>query len=120
MADNNKELDNLIKECIEEVKRENIREHVKGMVTEALAEIVKEAENSLSMKRKNVMKMLQDPKYDHASLAYKLYHPIDQSEKDTARSLFSKKVTGKPDADGVVRSFSDEEITTLYQELRKN
>lgn len=36
-------------------------------------------------------------------------------EDDINRSLFSKMVTGQPDNDGVVRHFSDQEITSLAQ-----
>ena len=52
-------------------------------------------------------------------MAYDLWHPKDQGEKDTLRSLFSKKATGKPDNDGAIRKFSDEEINKLYQMIRK-
>ena len=62
------------------------------------------------------MKALKDPKYNHAQLAYTLWPDMD---KDTARSLFSKMATGTPDNDGVVRHFSDEDVNTLYQAIRK-
>ena len=71
-------------------------------------------------KRKQVMKMLGDEKFEHAYLAYKLWHPKDQGEKDTYRSLFSKKYTGKPDADGTIRHFTAKEINKLYNLLTKD
>lgn len=77
-------------------------------------------EKNAGGKRKQVMKMLGDEKFEHAYLAYKLWHPKDQSEKDTYRSLFSKKYTGKPDADGTVRHFTAKEINGLYNILTKN
>lgn len=64
--------------------------------------------------RTHVLKLLnQDDMLNHAELARKLWHPSNQKEEDTARSLFSKKATGKPDADGKRRSFSDDEISKL-------
>ena len=71
------------------------------------------------MKRKAVMNMLKDDKFNHAELMRHIYHPRDKGEEDTYRSLFSKKATGKPDADGVVRHFTDQEITKLYELLRE-
>ena len=56
--------------------------------------------------------------YDHATLAYQLYDANDDSQKATARSLFSKKATGHPDADGQIRRFDDIEINKLYDLLR--
>lgn len=70
-------------------------------------------------KRKSVMKMLKDNKYNHAELMRKLYHPKDKKEEDTYRSLFSKKFSGKPDYNGVVRQFDDDEIKKLYNILNK-
>lgn len=112
----------MINESIEEAQT---RAYVKSVVTETMKQMVKkklnEAEDGNAMiKRKAVMNMLKDDKYDHAYLAYQLWHPKDDNEKDTYRSLFSKKATGKPDNDGAVRSFTDEEITKLYELIRKN
>ena len=68
------------------------------------------------MKRNAVKSALKDPKYNHAQLAYRLWPDMD---KDTARSLFAKMANGTPDNDGVVRNFSEEDINTLYQLIRK-
>lgn len=70
--------------------------------------------------RKTVLDLLKDKKYKNSYLAYKLWHPKDKDEKDTYRSLFSKKASGKPDANGNVRQFTDAEITKLYELLRNN
>lgn len=70
--------------------------------------------------RKTVLSLLKDKKYKNSYLAYKLWHPKDKDEKDTYRSLFSKKASGKPDANGNVRQFTDAEITKLYELLRNN
>lgn len=125
---NREELRNEIKEMIREcIQQATLRKHVKKVVTEEVnklfkKKIVNEAkhEGNSVIKRKSVMNMLKDEKYDHAYLAYQLWHPKDDGEKDTYRSLFSKKATGKPDNDGVVRSFTDEEVTKLYELMRKN
>lgn len=111
----------IINESIDEIKT---RAYVKKVVTEVVNEMAKsklnEADGNAMIKRKAVMTMLKDDKYDHAYLAYQLWHPKDDNEKDTYRSLFSKKATGKPDNDGAVRTFTDEEITKLYELIRKN
>ena len=121
---NNMELNDkaykIIQEYITEaVKKEIFRNRIKKIIKEEYAKLNEEGEQIGDMKRKAVMNTLKDPKFNHAQLAYDLYHPKDQSEKDTVRSLFSKKATGKPDADGAVRSFSDDEINKLYQMVRK-
>lgn len=106
----------------EEIKRQALYGKVRSIVKEELYKahrnIVNE-DDSMEIKRKTVMNLLKDEKYKDSSLAYDLWKPKDQSEKDTFRSLFSKKATGEPDADGNVRHFTDEEITKLYELLRK-
>lgn len=113
-----KKLDTLISDKINEaimynkihnIVSEEMKKYQKHLVTEA---------DSIEMKRKAVMNMLKDGKYNHAELMRSIYHPKDKGEEDTYRSLFSKKATGKPDADGSVRHFDDSEITKLYQILR--
>ena len=121
---NNMELNDkaykIIQECITEaVKKEIYKNRIKKIIKEEYAKLNEDDEQSGDIKRKAVMNTLKDPKFNHAQLAYNLYHPKDQSEKDTVRSLFSKKATGKPDNDGAVRNFSDEEINKLYQMVRK-
>ena len=121
---NNMELNDkaykIIQECITEaVKKQIQKQRIAKIIKEEYAKLTEDNEQSSSMKRKSVMTTLKDPKFNHAQLAYDLYHPKDQSEKDTVRSLFSKKASGKPDNDGAIRSFSDEEINKLYQMVRK-
>ena len=121
---NNMELNDkvykIIQECITEaVKKEIFKNRIKKIIKEEYAKLNEEGEQLGDIKRKAVMNTLKDPKFNHAQLAYNLYHPKDQSEKDTVRSLFSKKATGKPDNDGAVRNFSDEEINKLYQMIKK-
>ena len=121
------ELKNKIKGLIREsLEKAELRNYVRSIVSEEIHSLfekkaINEAEEGNSViKRKAVMNMLKDEKYDHAYLAYQLWHPKDDNEKDTYRSLFSKKATGKPDNDGAVRHFTDEEITKLYELMRKN
>lgn len=104
---------------IEENQRSIVREIVVEELERALTEKKKKNDKS-SIKRKVVMNALSDPKFNHAQLAYEIGHPKDQSEKDTLRSDFSKKATGKPDNDGVVRKFSDEDINKLYQLIKNH
>lgn len=123
------QLKNEIKSIIRESLREmSLRNHVRKIVSEEVnrlfeSKAINEAgegggEGNSNIKRKAVMNLLKDDKYDHAYLAYQLWHPKDDNEKDTYRSLFSKKATGKPDNDGAVRSFTDDEITKLYELIR--
>lgn len=127
---NRNQLKEEIKDIIREsLDRRDLRNHVRSIVSEEVHKLFERKainedndndKGTSQIKRKAVMSMLQDEKYDHAYLAYQLWHPKDDNEKDTYRSLFSKKATGKPDADGAVRYFTDEEITKLYELMRKN
>ncbi len=111
----------IILESLDELStRARVRSIVAEAVNKKIKEKLTEAEGNSMIKRKAVMNMLKDDKYDHAYFAYQLWHPKDDNEKDTYRSLFSKKATGKPDNDGAVRTFTDEEITKLYELIRKN
>ena len=121
------QLKNEIKSIIRESLREmSLRNHVRKIVSEEVNRLFEskaineadEGEGNANIKRRAVMNMLKDDKYDHAYLAYQLWNPKDDNEKDTYRSLFSKKATGKPDNDGAVRSFTDDEITKLYELIR--
>lgn len=116
-----KQIKGIILESLDELStRARVRSIVAEAVNKKIKEKLTEAEGNSMIKRKAVMNMLKDDKYDHAYLAYQLWHPKDDNEKDTYRSLFSKKATGKPDNDGAVRTFTDEEITKLYELIRKN
>lgn len=114
---NNKEyIKNIVKECVKNVINENSkRSKIKQIVKEELERIFESDEE----KRSFVMTSLKNPLYNHAQLAYKLYKPKNKKEKDTVRSLFSKKANGTPDDNGVVRTFSDEEINKIYSNIRK-
>lgn len=104
-----------LRESVRRIVAEEYRNHVNSK-----RRINEEDESTMASKRKTVMKMLNDDKYSHAYLAYQLWNPKDDSEKDTYRSLFSKMVSGKPDNEGNIRKFSDADITKLYELLRKN
>ena len=111
-----KAIEPYIGEAAYNIYREYVRRNISESVQDKAHEI-NEA-NGNNTKRKAVMNMLNDGKFDHAYLAYQLWHPKDDGEKDTYRSLFSKKFTGKPDNDGAVRSFSDDEVNKLYELMR--
>lgn len=113
-----KNIKQIIRESAERaLYEENLRNSVRELVREEFQRVLNEEDNN--MKRKAVMSALKDPKFNHAQLAYDLYHPKDQSERDTVRSLFSKKASGEPDNDGAIRKFDDDEINKLYQMIRK-
>ena len=108
----------MIDECVRTTLKNTIMEQrINNIVSDVIKRNLYESEDqNIEMQRNAVMKALKDPKYNHAQLAYTLWPDMD---KDTARSLFSKMATGTPDNDGVVRHFSDEDINTLYQAIRK-
>lgn len=111
-------LKRMIDECVRTTLKNTIMEQrINNIVSDVIKHNLYESEDqNMEMQRNAVMKALKDPKYNHAQLAYTLWPDMD---KDTARSLFSKMATGTPDNDGVVRHFSDEDINTLYQAIRK-
>ena len=112
---NNKAAYKIIQDYITEaVKKEIYKNRIKQIIKEEYAKLNEKSNQSGDTKRKAVMAALKDPKFNHAQLSYALGHPKSQSEKDTLRSEFSKKATGKPDNDGAIRSFSDDEINELY------
>ncbi len=112
-----------IRKVVSEQKRDN---HIRSIVERTIKNYLidkaineeKDDNKRIDLKRNAVMGMLKNDIYDHAPLAYKLYDANDESEKATARSLFSKKATGTPDADGQVRHFDDTEVNKLYDMLR--
>ena len=112
----------MIDECVRNtiitsLKEQRMNQHIDNVVSEVLKRNLYEAEyQNTEMKRNAVMKALKDPKYNNAQLAYTLWPDMD---KDTARSLFAKMANGTPDNDGVVRHFSDEDVNSLYQLIRK-
>lgn len=111
-------LKRMIDECVRTTLKNTIMEQrINNIVSDVIKRNLYESEDqNIEMQRNAVMKALKDPKYNHAQLAYTLWPDMD---KDTARSLFSKMATGTPDNDGVVRHFSDEDVNTLYQAIRK-
>lgn len=113
----------------------NIKNIIKNAIYEALSDkkaevlteqimkhIILEADDTkkknMDVKRNAVLKQLRNNRLKNSQFAYALWHPKDQSEKDTYRSLFSKKVNEEPDADGNIREFTDEEISKLYELLK--
>lgn len=108
----------IIEEGVRNAVKSTIMEHrIDSVVSDVIRRnLYEEEDKNVGMKRNAVMKALKDPKYNHAQLSYNLWPNMD---KDTARSLFSKMATGTPDNDGVVRHFSDEDVNSLYQLIRK-
>ena len=119
-------LKSIIRESLNEIVSERKEKMLKNMIKEEIKSILmdkainEEEDNGkrINMKRNAVMSMLKNDLYDHATLAYQLYDANDDSQKATARSLFSKKATGHPDADGHIRRFDDTEVNKLYDLMR--
>ena len=108
----------IISERKEKMLKNMIKEEIKSIIMDKAINEEEDSNKRLDMKRNAVMSMLKNDLYDHATLAYQLYDSNDDSQKATARSLFSKKATGHPDADGQIRRFDDTEINKLYDLLR--
>ena len=116
----------IVNDFIQEAKKENaIRKVIRKVVNEMIDKMNEDKADdkdgdseSMRIKRNTVMKLLRNDRLKNSTFAYDIWHPKDQSDKDTARSLFSKKINGTPDADGNVREFTDEEISKLYELLR--
>ena len=108
----------IISQRKEKMLKNMIKEEIKGILMDKAINEEEDDNKRLDMKRNAVMSMLKNDLYDHATLAYQLYDSNDDSQKATARSLFSKKATGHPDADGQIRRFDDIEINKLYDLLR--
>jgi hypothetical protein len=107
----------MIYESVKRAIEENeIKRNFVKLVSEEVIRRLNEDENSIDMKRNAVMKALKDPKYNHAQMAYSIWPDMD---KDTARSLFAKMANGTPDNDGAIRHFTDEDVNSLYQIIRK-
>ena len=111
-------LSEIISERKEKMLKNMIKEEIKGILMDKAINEEEDDNKRLNMKRNAVMSMLKNDLYDHATLAYQLYDANDDSQKATARSLFSKKATGHPDADGQIRRFSDTEVNKLYDLMR--
>ena len=111
-------LSEIISERKEKMLKNMIKEEIKAILMDKAINEEEDKDKRLDMKRNAVMSMLKNDLYDHATLAYQLYDANDDSQKATARSLFSKKATGHPDADGQIRRFDDIEINKLYDLLR--
>lgn len=122
-ANDSKYIYKIINEAVRKsLKNTKKQDRIASIVNENIKKVIKSKineDNDIDNKRNAVMKSLKDNIYLHSELAYKLYHPKDQSERDTARSLFSKKVNGKPDADGNIRSFDGDEVNKLYNMIRQ-
>ena len=108
----------IISERKEKMLKNMIKEEIKGILMDKAINEEEDNGKRINMKRNAVMSMLKNDLYDHATLAYQLYDDNDDSQKATARSLFSKKANGHPDADGQIRRFDDTEINKLYDLLR--
>ena len=111
-------LSEIVSERKEKMLKNMIKEEIKGILMDKAINEEKDDSKRLNMKRNAVMSMLKNDLYDHATLAYQLYDSNDDSQKATARSLFSKKATGHPDADGNIRRFDDTEVNKLYDLMR--
>ena len=111
-------LKRMIDECVRTTLKNTIMEQrINNIVSDVIKHNLYETEDqNTEMKRNAVIKALKDPKYNHTQLAYSLWPDMD---KDTARSLFAKMANGTPDNDGVIRHFSDEDVNSLYQMIRK-
>ena len=111
-------LNKIVSERKEKMLKNMIKEEIRGILMDKAINEEEDNGKRINMKRNAVMSMLKNDLYDHATLAYQLYDSNDDSQKATARSLFSKKATGHPDADRQIRRFDDTEINKLYDLIK--
>lgn len=120
----------VVRKQVEQVVSESLQKVIKSKLDEASKSTIrrfspkskekKNAEKSgmTQNKYKSVMNSLKDDSLNHAQLMRDLWHPSDKKKEDELRSLFSKMATGTPDANGVVRHFTPDEINKLYELIR--
>lgn len=112
---------NIITESIRKaVSTQKQRQLIENIVEKTLNKhisLLKEDEEAsdAAQKRQRVVSVVKNDLVKYSTLAYRLWPDMD---KDTARSLFSKKLNGKPDADGQVREFTEAEVNTLDDLLK--
>lgn len=115
-------IDKVVDQYIAEMK---LRAVIRKMISEKINRYLYEddsekskasSDDNMEIKRNTVTSLLKKDVVKNSQFAYKIWPDMDE---DTARSLFSKKVNGEPDNDGVVRKFTDEEISQLYELLRQ-
>lgn len=102
-------LNKIISNNIEETV---LRKQVRSIVAEEVARYVKTRlnEDTMADMRASVKAWLDGKQGDMVLFSQLAYYLWPDMDKDTARSLFSKKVAGKEG-----REFTDEEVTKLYQ-----
>ena len=95
-----------------------IENSVRGIIREKEEKNEKgEKSGATQDERRRVMRWLDSAQELHSVLAYKLFNARSQSEKDAARSLFSKKYRGALNDNGSAYSFTDVEINDLANML---
>jgi hypothetical protein len=111
---------NILKETVDKIVKETVLEHKNNNKMDMIIEnviqkhikMLKESEDdgNIKNKKKAVIQWLQKPEIDTAEIRRKLEgEPEDQSEEDSKRSYFMKKVNQSYGKD-----FSDDEINSLY------
>lgn len=121
----------LAEALLEEQEKAEYKEMIKKVVLEKLCEDNDNLRNQYMNDRRKrdkennkggksqrgfVLAKLRNGSIKQSEAMRYLWHVKQGSkEDDVYRSLFSKCVTGEPDNDGVVRKFTDDEITKLAQ-----
>ena len=77
-----KQIDDMLRSTIDEaIVRNKVRNIVKEEVYKYANHLITETKNDdVDMKRKAVMNMLKDDKFNHAELMRHIYHPRDKGE----------------------------------------
>lgn len=114
----------VLRKKIETIVSESLNEMIKNKINEAPLPSKRDSLNKnhkkdkYSNKYKAVMNALKNSAITDAQLAYKLWNKDEYGGPDGQRSLFSKMRSGKPEKDGTIRKFSEEEINKLYEIIR--
>lgn len=104
-------LRNIVNESINNVLLERQKGIIKQIIKEEITNFINEKNDDNKQKRGEVLSTLKKKGIKQSEFAYAL---DPDGNKDTVRAEFSHKLNGKPDADGQVRKFTDDEINKLY------
>lgn len=109
---------NILQETVNKIVREVISEQKNDRTIDMIIEnvvskqlrMLKEDDESQENKKRSVIQWLQKPEIDAAAIRRKLEgEPEDQSEEDSKRSYFMKKVNQSYGKD-----FDEDEVNSLY------
>ena len=108
-----RQIHNIVAEAYDRYTKSGMENRLQTIIREACMDAINEKRGNNDRKA-NVLSALRDKKYKYSTLAYELWRPRNDSEKDTYRSLFSKKIRQSSSKKGDTIGFTEDEINRLY------